>query len=296
MKSILLLIAIGLGVACGDTIPEWVTATGKHYKEVDVLEIKPDGLSIRHQDGVARIPFDELTPAQRDTYHLTDQGRADYEKRKREEALQSAEAARSKADSQAPAPADSQAPADSATSVPTVALPSVRYVTVDEIKRAWAAAMSIPRTLDKNYKSLMRSRADALRAIASGSRDREAEKKAAQINKDLALKAGDNARAAVEEQTLARISREEDEIARRRQEDEHQRQILAANEAAYQPQPPVIVYEDPPYNPSPPCPPPVVSHPSPPVYHPPVVVAPTPPPESIPPKIYPPSSDGKKMY
>ncbi|MDB6080490.1 MAG: hypothetical protein JWO82_4237, partial [Akkermansiaceae bacterium] len=167
--------AIGLGVAYGDTIPDWLTATGRHYKDVEVVEIKPDGISIRHQDGVARIPFDELTPAQRDTYHLTEEGRDGYEKRKSEQARQAAEAARQSP----PVSPSTPQPGDHATGAPA----SVHYITVDEIKRAWAAALTLPRTLDKNYKSLMRSRDEALRAIASGSRDREAEKKAAQYNK-----------------------------------------------------------------------------------------------------------------
>lgn len=56
--------------AKGETMPELVTKTGISYKNVNIREVTPVGIQIRHDEGQKRIPFEELPDAMADYYQF----------------------------------------------------------------------------------------------------------------------------------------------------------------------------------------------------------------------------------
>jgi hypothetical protein len=270
VKAVLLSLFAGLAVACAETIPEWQTPTGTIYRNATVVAVHPDGISLQYEDGVVRVDYDNLTAEQRETYHLTAAGRDAYLARQRESERLEREAAERRKTEEANAPRQIAA----------------NYVTVEDIKRLWISRVTMPNPLEKNYKSMVSRLQDYLNAIRNGSRDRDAEKTAAGLNKAEAVRAGDLARAELEEKTLGRIARAEEDDAARAQLADYQRKQLEALRAGSTQivSDPGVVYEPdpgysrpvtsdpgttPPSSPShpvePPCPP---SPPQPPPAHP----------------------------
>lgn len=56
--------------AKGETMPELVTKTGITYKNVNIREVTPVGIQIRHDEGQKRIPFEELPESMVDYYQF----------------------------------------------------------------------------------------------------------------------------------------------------------------------------------------------------------------------------------
>lgn len=78
------------------------TVQGRVYTDVQVRRIEPDGISIKHACGIDKIFFRELTPEDRDRFHLDASSAAAYSEvqrqsveavRKRQEAVARKEAA-----------------------------------------------------------------------------------------------------------------------------------------------------------------------------------------------------------
>jgi hypothetical protein len=236
VKAVLLSLFAGLSVACAETIPEWQTPSGTVYRNAIVVAVHPDGISLQYEEGVVKIDYDNLTVEQQETYHLTAAGRDVYLARQRENERLEREAAERRKTEEANAPRKITA----------------NYVTVEDIKRLWISRVTMPSPLEKNYKSMVSEREEYLRGIRNGSRDRDAEKAAAGLNKTEAVRVGDLARAELEESTLARIAQAEADDASRAQMADYQRKQLEALRAASEPtvSDPVVVSEpDPGYSP-----------------------------------------------
>jgi hypothetical protein len=78
---------------------------------------------------------------------------------------------------------------------PTAAV-APKYRTAQEIKVFWLNKMPVPRTLDKDYKEMVDARATFITDVRAGKYNDSAEKTAAEYNADLAMKSGDDAKAA----------------------------------------------------------------------------------------------------
>jgi hypothetical protein len=78
---------------------------------------------------------------------------------------------------------------------PTAAI-APQYRTAQEIKVFWLNKMPVPRTLDKDYKEMVDARATFIADVRAGKYNDSAEKTAAEYNADLAMKSGDDAKAA----------------------------------------------------------------------------------------------------
>jgi hypothetical protein len=98
MKAILLLLA-----SCSALnaellkLDELKTAKGRAYTEVVVTEKRPDGISIRHAGGTARIPFEDIPADIRKQLGGFDEGEAKEAREADKEALEEAEKAMSEA-------------------------------------------------------------------------------------------------------------------------------------------------------------------------------------------------------
>ncbi len=60
MKWTLLFLVLACGVAC--RAEDWTTTDGKTYKDVKVLKVEPDAVTIMHSDGGALVPLATLPP------------------------------------------------------------------------------------------------------------------------------------------------------------------------------------------------------------------------------------------
>lgn len=69
MKALLLaVLVVGTAFANGDTYPTLKTLKGVEFRNVRVSEIEPDGITVFHAGGVAKIPFRELPEELRKKY------------------------------------------------------------------------------------------------------------------------------------------------------------------------------------------------------------------------------------
>lgn len=79
------------GQAKGEKIPQLTSLSGNIYNNVDIREVTAIGIQIRHDEGLTRIPFEELPEAMKDYYQfdpnqkveakiVEDKARLDHEK------------------------------------------------------------------------------------------------------------------------------------------------------------------------------------------------------------------------
>ena len=91
MKSLILLVTFSL--SCVLFAGDLTTVGGKTYYGVRITRVEPDGISIIHRDGVAKIPFSDLSEEARDGYGYDSQKAAAYAKQRQEQAAAYAAAA-----------------------------------------------------------------------------------------------------------------------------------------------------------------------------------------------------------
>ncbi len=60
----------------GKKYKEYVTVSGRVYRDVTITEITDAGVSITHADGLSRLRFEQLTPEQRKDFGITKEGAA----------------------------------------------------------------------------------------------------------------------------------------------------------------------------------------------------------------------------
>lgn len=193
-----------------ETIVEFKTRTAVYTNAV-VKKIEPDGIRIYHESGFAKVKFDDLTPEQRTEFGLTEEKRDEYIKMQHELVLAKAKANNEKLQNLKQDTSKSKQQNNLNTATP-------RYVTSDQIKIYWYNKIPTPRTLDRNYHTIMKARKAFVEQIRAGNHDLAAEKSAAEYNKKEALKFDDTDRAKLFESEIARITQQEAEIQRQRDE------------------------------------------------------------------------------
>jgi hypothetical protein len=82
MKKILplLLLFPVLLAAEDEKLTELVTLDGKFYQDVTIRKIEPDGLSIVHKAGTAKVPFEQLPGSIQEKYGYTPEAAAEHRK------------------------------------------------------------------------------------------------------------------------------------------------------------------------------------------------------------------------
>ncbi len=205
-RSILINFSITLNLLSGEfvlrdqVIPEFRTAKQVYIKVV-VKAIEPDGIRISHESGFAKVGFDDLAHEQRVTYGLTAEKRDEYIQRQRKEARVAA------------ATAEQSSRQNLASSLSKENL-SPRYITSQQIKVYWYNQLPMPRTMDRNFHSARKERAQFVADIRRGLYDLTAEKTTATYNKQEALAFKDLDRAKLCEIELASIVQQEAELQR----------------------------------------------------------------------------------
>ena len=63
-----------------EDVPEFKTLRGDSYKRVRIGEVQPDGIRIMHEDGITKIPIENLSEEQRVKYGLAMESAARYRK------------------------------------------------------------------------------------------------------------------------------------------------------------------------------------------------------------------------
>jgi hypothetical protein len=138
-------------IEIGTVIPEL-----NGYKNVTVRSIDPDGIRIMHESGAAKIPFERLTPSQREAFGISAEGAAEHRRNLGARAL--AEQARQQ-EAQRQASQNSQKSEKQAIA---------RYVTSDQIKIYWFKKLPAPRKMDRNYFSAQKAREAFIAEIRAG--------------------------------------------------------------------------------------------------------------------------------
>jgi hypothetical protein len=64
------LVASSVGVHAAETLK---TTTGRHYANVRILQVDPNGIMIRHKDGMAKVLFDDLSKTDRQKYRYNEE-------------------------------------------------------------------------------------------------------------------------------------------------------------------------------------------------------------------------------
>ena len=82
MKKILpLLLLFPVFLAAEDEkLPELVTLDGKFYQDVTIRKVEPDGLSILHKSGTAKVPFEQLPGSIQEKYGYSAEAAAEHRK------------------------------------------------------------------------------------------------------------------------------------------------------------------------------------------------------------------------
>jgi hypothetical protein len=87
-SQLILLAALGISVAWGDVesrraeasgklMQAFVTMEGRTYRNAVITKIDAGGVSFKHEDGVARLRFDELSPEQRASFGINEETAAE---------------------------------------------------------------------------------------------------------------------------------------------------------------------------------------------------------------------------
>ncbi|MCW1886385.1 hypothetical protein OKA04_16730 [Luteolibacter flavescens] len=75
-----------------DKLAELVTLNGKLYQDVTIRKVEPDGLSILHAAGTAKVPFEQLSSELQEKYGYTKEAAAEHKEKMEEARLRQAEA------------------------------------------------------------------------------------------------------------------------------------------------------------------------------------------------------------
>ena len=172
-----------------EVIPEFLS-----YKSVRVRKVEPDGLTIIHESGSAKIPVERLTEDQRTRYGITVEGAAQYRKQLAENSAANQAREQELARNQPP------------ETPPSAAAPTAKFITATQVKAVWVKKLPQPRTLDPNYSKIIASYREFVGEIRAGKRDLDAQETAATYNKAKAIDIGNNELAATYEAELDRIS------------------------------------------------------------------------------------------
>jgi len=185
------------------------------FKSVTIRKVEPDGLSIIHESGVAKIPIEKLTDEEQAKYGITMEGAAEY----REQVAANAAAGRAR--QQEAARNQPQAPRASAPA------PAAKFITADQVKIMWVKKLPQPRSLDTNYHQIMKSYKEFVAEITAGKRDLDAQETAATYNKSIAVSSGNAELANTFEAELLRISQAKSEAAALAQQEKQARRERA---------------------------------------------------------------------
>lgn len=78
--SFVVLMAAGTGGYAAQSLK---TTTGRSFSDVRVLQVDPNGVTIRHKDGVAKVLFDDLSKSDRQKFRYNEDKARDYVNAKR---------------------------------------------------------------------------------------------------------------------------------------------------------------------------------------------------------------------
>jgi hypothetical protein len=78
--------ALLLWSSCVALCDDLTTLSGKIYRDYNVTRVEPDGLSVTHHDGVAKISFSDLSEDLRKKYGYDSSAASEYARRVKEEA------------------------------------------------------------------------------------------------------------------------------------------------------------------------------------------------------------------
>jgi hypothetical protein len=137
--------------ALGTSFPSLVTRSGRTLVDVTVTSVTDSGITIRHRDGLVRLDFPKLTPAQRDFFGIEEvaAGEALAEERRREADLiawgerEMAEAAAREQAAQAAQAAALKAPPAAAPRLPAAAVNPAPFPTPERPERYHRAPSTV---------------------------------------------------------------------------------------------------------------------------------------------------------
>jgi len=207
---------------------------GKILKNARVSRVDPDGLRIVHDDGLTKVPMEDLPPALKEKYSFDSQ-KADQFREKQQQAMKQAAAEeKQRLDEEK---ADKERKADLTRKEQEKARNTPRLTTAEGIK-GWLRSLPQPEGLTDHQNTAKVKFAESMsKMINSGQLDLEAEKTALQWNQSEYQRVGQNENANALNSQIAAVQTSIDKREERKQQAEiaqQQAQLQAANIASMQ--------------------------------------------------------------